>query len=175
MNEPRAPSKRLLVCAVIECLALAVWIGGLVVIMAAVIPAVFNSFGMEQGGRFLTRVFDGYNRVVLAAMAVMGGAIAVRARRLRAGDPPRVLPDRAETLLFGAMVLVASLIVFVLGPQTISLQEAAFGARDESARKAAYDAFFRLHMVVRGLYVANLVLGIWLLAIKLKSFMRKES
>jgi len=174
MNEPRAPSKRVLVCAVVECLALAVWIGGLVVIIAAVIPAVFNSFGMEPSGRFLTRVFDGYNRVVLVAMAAMGGTIAMRMWGQQAGGPSHAMPGRAEAILFGTMVLMATLIIFILGPQAVSLQEEAFGTKDEGARKAAYDAFFRVHMIVRTLYIVNLGLGIWLLAIKFKSFLRKD-
>jgi uncharacterized membrane protein len=174
MGEPRAFSKRLLVCAVIESLALAVWIGGLIVIIAAVIPAVFNSLGMEPGGRFLTRVFDGYNRLVLVAMAAMGGTIAVRTWGFQAERPSDTVPERAEAILFGTMVLVASLTIFVLGPQSVALQEEAFGARDEGARKAAYDAFFRVHMLVRILYIVNLGLGIGLLTIKLKSFLREE-
>ena len=174
MDEPHAPSKRLLVCAVIECLALAVWIGGLVVIIAAVIPAVFNSFGMEPGGRFLTRVFDGYNTLVLGAMSALGGAIAIRAWGQQAGEPSYAMPGRTEAIVFGAMVLVAVLIIFILGPHTIALQEEAFGTKDEAARKVAYADFFRLHMVVRGLYIVNLVLGIGLLTVKLKSFLRKE-
>ena len=174
MDEPRTPSKRLLVCAVIECLALAVWIGGLVVIIGAVIPAVFNSFGMEPGGRFLTRVFDGYNRMVLVAMAAMGGTIAVRAWMLRTGGHPDTMPGRTETILFGTMILVAVLIIAVLDPQSVALQEDAFAAKDETARKAAYDAFFRVHMVVRGLYILNLGLGVGLLTLNLKSFLRKD-
>lgn len=165
----------LTVAYAVEMVALAVWIGGLVVIIAAVIPAVFNTFGMEQGGRFLTRVFDGYNRLVLAAMAAMGGTIAVRVWQWQAGGPSDAVPGRAEAILFGTMVLVASLIIFVLGPQSIALQEEAFGTRDESARKAAYDAFFRVHMIVRALYIANLFLGIGLLATKVKLFMKKEA
>jgi uncharacterized membrane protein len=175
MNELRAPSKRVLVCVVIDCLALAIWIGGLIVIVTAVIPAVFNSFGMEPGGRFLTRVFDGYNRMVLVAMAAMGGTIAVRAWGLSAGGPSNALPGRMEAILFGAMILVAFAIIVVLGPQSVALQDEAFGIREESARKAAYDAFFRVHMIVRGLYILNLGLGVGLLAIKLKSFLRKDA
>lgn len=174
MGEPRAFSKRLLICAVVEFLALAVWIGGLVVIIAAVIPAVFNSLGMEPGGRFLTRVFDGYNRLVLVAMAAMGGTIAARIWGGQAGRPSDAVPGWAEAILFGTMVLMASLIIFVLGPQSIALQEEAFGTRDEGVRKAAYDSFFRVHMIVRTLYIVNLGLGIGLLTVKLKSFLRKE-
>jgi len=159
----------------VEMVALAVWVGGLVVIIASVIPAVFNSFGMEPGGRFLTRVFDGYNRVVLVAMAAMGGTIAVRVWGQQAGWSSHAMPERTEAILFGTMVLVATLIIFILGPQAVSLQEDAFGTKDEGARKAAYDAFFRVHMIVRGLYIVNLGLGIGLLTVKLKSFLRNGS
>lgn len=172
MTEPRAFSKSLLACAVVECLALAVWIGGLIVIIAAVIPAVFNSLGMEPGGRFLTRVFDGYNKGVLVAMAAMGGAIAVRVRAAQAGGSTQAMPGRVEAALFGTMVLVAVLIIAVLGPQSVALQEAAFATRDETARKAALDAFFRVHNIVRSLYLVNLVLGVGLLAVKLKSWLK---
>ncbi|OGW64545.1 MAG: hypothetical protein A3H49_10130 [Nitrospirae bacterium RIFCSPLOWO2_02_FULL_62_14] len=175
MDESRTPSKRLLVCAVVDCLALAIWVGGLIVIIGAVIPAVFNSFGMEPGGRFLTRVFDGYNRLVLVAMAAMGGTIAVRGWMLQAGEQPGIMPGRAETILFGTMALMASLIIFVLGPQSVALQEVAFRTREENAHKAALDAFFRVHMIVRGLYIVNLVLGIGLLTVKLKSFLKKAA
>jgi uncharacterized membrane protein len=154
---------------VIELLALAVWVGGLVVIIGAIIPAVFNSFNMEAGGRFLTRVFEGYNRLVLAAMGATGGAFALRAVLLWKGGLTEVLPSRTEAILFGMMVAVATVIVFVLEPETIVLQEDAFRVKEATARKAAYEAFFRLHMVVRGLYLLNLGLGISLIIAKLRT------
>jgi len=83
------------------------------------------------------------------------------------------LPGRLETIVFGAMVLVATLIIAVLGPQSVALQETAFATREEAARKIAYDAFFRVHMITRGLYLVNLVLGIGLMAFKLKSWLNK--
>ncbi len=143
-------------------------------IVAVVIPTVFNSFGMEAGGRFLTRTFDGYNRIVLVAMAVMGGTLAARVWLAQTAGLPSAIPGRTEAILFGTMVLVAILIIAVLGPQSIALQEEAFAARDEAARKIAYDAFFRVHTIVRGLYLVNLGLGIGLMTVKLKSFLRKE-
>lgn len=160
-------------CTALDFLALSVWTGGLIIIVAAVIPAVFNSFNMEAGGRFLTRTFDGYNRLVLVAMATMGGTIAARMWLAQANGWPNAVPGRVETILFGAMVLVAVLIIAVLGPQSVTLQEEAFATKDEAARKAAYDAFFRVHMIVRGLYIVNLGLGIGLMTVKLKSLLRK--
>jgi len=164
----------MLVCATLDFLALAVWTGGLIVIVAAVIPAVFNSFGMEAGGRFLTRTFDGYNRIVLVAMAVMGGTIAARVWLAQTTGLPGAMPGRTEAMLFGLMVLAAISIIAVLGPQSIALQAEVFAAKDEAARKTAYDAFFRVHTIVRGLYLVNLGLGIGLMAVRLKSFLKKE-
>lgn len=170
-GSPRHLLRWLTVAHAVEMVALAVWIGGLIVIIGSVIPAVFNSFNMEMGGRFLTRVFDGYNRLVLIAMAAMAGAVAVRAWAGRTGGFVPALPSPLEAILFGMMVLVAVAIVFVLTPQTVTLQENAFGTKDLAARKAAYDAFFRMHMVVRGLYLLNLGLGIGLVAVKIKCFL----
>lgn len=174
-SAPRRIRRWLTVAYTVEMVALAVWIGGLIVIIGSVIPAVFNSFGMETGGRFLTRVFDGYNRLTLMAMAAMGGAVVVRTWALRNGGPAHALPSQMDVILFGTMVFVAVAIIFILGPQTIALQEKAFAARDEVARKAAYEAFFRMHMVVRGLYLLNLGLGIGLVMVKLTSFLKEDA
>ena len=158
----------------VEMLALAVWTGGLIVIVAVVIPAVFNSFSMEAGGRFLTKTFDGYNRIVLVAMAIMGGAIGARVWLAQTAGVPGAMPGRTEAVLFGLMVLVAIAIIAVLGPQSVALQEEAFTAKDEVTRKTAYDAFFHVHTIVRGLYLVNLGLGIGLMTVRLKSFLKKE-
>lgn len=171
--EPRAPEagRALAICQTIELLALAVWVGGLIVIIAAVIPAVFNSFGMEPGGRFLTRVFTGYNRLVGGAAGLLAAGLAFRLwLRMRAGSERLRIP-RTEIGLLAVMLLLAVLITFVLGPESVSLQERAFAAQGEEAKKAAYDAFFRTHQVVRGLYVVNLVLGVALLAVKVRSWL----
>ncbi|MDE3019988.1 MAG: DUF4149 domain-containing protein [Nitrospirota bacterium] len=159
----------LLLCHTLELVALAVWVGGLVVIVGAVIPAVFNSFGMEPGGRFLTKVFDGYNRLTVAAIAMLAGTTGWRAWRSRREAIPesggRRL-GRTEVALLGMMIAIAALIILVLGPSSVTLQEQAFAAQGEAAKKTAYDAFFRTHTVVRALYVVNLGLGIGLLAVK---------
>jgi uncharacterized membrane protein len=149
-----------IVCRTLELLALSVWVGGLVAIIGAVIPAVFNSFGMEPGGRFLTRVFDGYNRLTTAAIVILAGTTGwqVRQGRLEGGHQAGM----GLTLMIG----LAALIILVLGPASVTLQEQAFAAQGEAAKKAAYDAFFRTHTVVRALYIVNLGLGIGLLAVK---------
>jgi hypothetical protein len=154
----------------VELVALAVWVGGLIVIVAAVIPAVFNSFGMEPGGRFLTRLFSGYNRLVGASAILLAGCLGFR-RRLARGGRAEPIP-RPELWLLVVMAAVAGAITFWLGPESVELQEQAFRARDEAAKKAAYDAFFRTHHLVRGLYVVNLLLGVAVLAVKVKAWQR---
>jgi len=157
-----------LTCYSLELAALAIWVGGLIVIIAAVIPAVFNSLSMEMGGRFLTRVFDGYNRlVVMAAVALIALGIG---RWLLKNHPLGYMLglSPAELILLVAMVVNAGVIIFVLDPASVALQEQAFAATIEGERKAAYDAFFRSHAMVRALYVLNLGLGTAMIPIKVK-------
>lgn len=158
------------ICCTLELFALAVWTGGLIVIIAAVIPAVFNSFGMEQGGRFLTRVFDGYNRATVGAIAVMVGCSAVRSWMARAHSASWRSVTRVESVLLVSMILLAVAIIAVLGPLSIELQERAFAAKEEAAKNQAYDAFFRAHRIVRGLYLVNLSLGITLMAVRVRAW-----
>jgi hypothetical protein len=46
--------------------------------------------------------------------------------------------------------------------------------KEEAARKAAFEAFFRIHMPVRSLYIVNLVLGILLIGIKTKRSLSRD-
>jgi len=50
----------MVVCLTLELVALGVWVGGLLVLIGAVIPAVFNTLGgQDAGGLVLTRGFEG--------------------------------------------------------------------------------------------------------------------
>jgi hypothetical protein len=154
--------------------ALAVWVGGLAVIVGAVIPAVFNSFGMEPGGRFLTRVFDGYNRLTGGAIVILVVATGWRVWSASRGSvdlSAASMVTRPELALLSTMILVAGLIILWLGPWSVMLQEQAFTTQGEEAKKAAYGAFFRTHTLVRGLYLLNLGLGIALMAVKVRGWM----
>ena len=68
----RSPHWGMVCCLTLEWLALSLWIGGMAVLIGAVIPAVFNTFGgQDSGGLFLTRAFEGYQRFVTGAVAVL--------------------------------------------------------------------------------------------------------
>jgi uncharacterized membrane protein len=165
-----AAQRGLLTCYILEVVALAVWTGGLVVIVTSVIPAVFNSLGMEVGGRFLTRVFDGYNRATLGAILILVASSVMREWAARVGRMSGGQLTRMEAFLLTTMIVIGALIMVVLGPQSVALQEEAFAAQEEGARKLAYAAFFRTHTAVRGLYLLNLALGIALLAVKVRAW-----
>ena len=161
-----------LTCALsLEFLALGVWVGGLIVLIGAVIPAVFNTFGgQDSGGFFLTRAFEGYNRLVVAAAAIL---VVAMSYRWGSGEVTATV-SRGEWILLSIMGLIAVLIIVILHPQAAALQAEAFASQDEQARKAAFEAFFRLHMPIRSLYMVNAVLGMWLLVLKAKRSLRQE-
>ncbi|HKR79665.1 MAG TPA: DUF4149 domain-containing protein [Nitrospira sp.] len=162
---------RTVCCVSLEYLALGVWVGGLIVLVGAVIPAVFNTFGgQESGGLFLTKAFEGYNRLVVVALIILISAMAYR--QWVAEPVARV--SRTEWLLLSAMGGIAGVIILVLHPQAAALQAEAFGLRDEQAKKAAFEAFFRLHKPIRSLYVVNVILGTWLLVLKAKRSWQDE-
>ena len=81
---------------------------------------------------------------------------------------------RLETSLLLIMIAVAVVIMAVLGPHALVLQEHAFLAKEEAEKKQAYDAFFRTHMMVRSLYLANLGLGITLIGVKVRRWMYRS-
>jgi len=154
----------------LEFLALGVWVGGLIVLVGAVIPAVFNTFGgQESGGLFLTKAFEGYNRLVVIALIVLLVGMGYRQWRGEAAGA-----SRSEWILLSAMGGIAGLIILVLHPQAAALQAEAFGLKDEQAKKAAFEAFFRLHKPIRSLYVVNVLLGISLLVLKAKRSLQQE-
>ena len=152
-------------CVTLEWIALAVWVGGMIVLSAVVIPAVFNTFGgQDSGGMFLTRVFEGYQRFTMGAAAILGGGVWYR---WWSGDPI-VNVGRGELIILASMVVIGALIIVVLHPQAAALQAQAFATKDEAAKKAALEALFRILLPTRSLYMVNLVLGVVLISLRAK-------
>jgi hypothetical protein len=154
----------------LEFTALATWVGGLIVLIGSVIPAVFNTFGgQDSGGFFLTRSFEGYNRLVLIALTILVLGIIGRAWFQQRGVPQGRV-TRGEWVVLGLMAIVAGMIIFVLHPQAAALQAAAFALPGGEAKKEALETFFKLHWPMRALYVVNLGLGILLIGIRVRSW-----
>jgi uncharacterized protein DUF4149 len=164
-----------LVSYCLEILALSVWIGALVGIIAAVIPAVFNTTGMEVGGRLLTRAFQGYDRLVLISVVVIMVGMLTRVMASKIGRSARTWREEvtpAEILLLTAMIVIAAYLMFSLNPQIVGLQERAFMATDQALRQMAYKDFFFSHYLARTLYLINLGLAITILCVKVRKWVR---
>ena len=73
-------------------------------------------------------------------------------------------------MILTSMVGITAVISMWLGPDSVALQERAFAAQGLEAKKAAFEAFFRSHSIVRALYLTNLALGIALLAVKVRNW-----
>lgn len=158
--------------SVLELVALTVWVGGLVVIIGAVIPAVFNNVSMEMGGHIITRTFTEYNKIVGGAITLMVMASGWRLWIARGGRYPAAEMGRSECTVITTMIVCAAAIILWLGPASVVLQGHAFAAEGVTAKKEAYEAFFRMHTVVKGLYVVNLILGIGLMTMKITHWLR---
>jgi len=158
-------------CLTLEWLALGIWVGGLLVLIGAVIPAVFNTFGGQDiGGLFLTQAFEGYNHFVIGAMTILCAAAWYR---WWSGDQA-VAVSRGELALLAGMVLIAAVIIIVLHPYATSLQAQAFAVKEEAARKAAFEALFRVLLPVRLIYMVNLAMGILLIGIRANLSLPRE-
>jgi uncharacterized membrane protein len=164
----RMPWWGMVCCLTLEGIALAVWVGGMIVLSGAVIPAVFNTFGgQDSGGMFLTRVFEGYHRFLIGS----GGVLAVALFGRWWSGEPRVTVSVSEIMVVIMMVVIAGVIILVLHPEAAVLQTQAFATKDEGAKKAAFEAFFRVLLPIRSLYMVNLVLGLLLMGIRAKRVM----
>ena len=150
-------------CLTLEWLALGVWVGGGIVLIGAVIPAVFNTFGgQDSGGLFLTKAFEGYHRFMIGALAMLWAALWYRWWSRN----PAVGVGRGEMMVLAGMVVITGIIIVWLHPSAASLQAQAFAAQEEAAKKAAFEALFRMLKPIRWIYMVDLVLGILLIGIK---------
>ena len=161
-------------CSLLELLGLMMWIGSLTALLTMVIPAVFNTLGMETGGRFLRRVFDGYHAVIVGVVVVLIGTASFRYWKHwqePQGNPPL---KRSEVGLLTALTFVTVLVVTVMGPKAVALQEIAFEADSQEAKKTALEAFFQMHMIVRTLHLTNAGLAISLLVVKFRHWVKNR-
>ena len=160
--------------SLLELLGLMIWIGGMAVLLTTVIPAVFNTLGMETGGRFLRRVFDGYNALTSGIVVLLIGTACFRYWKHRQRPNENLPLSRSEVGLLATLACVTFLVVVVLGPKAVALQEAAFAADSQEAKKTALEAFFRMHMIVRALHLINAGLAVSLLVVKFRHWIRNR-
>ena len=161
----------LVCCLTLEWLALGVWVGGGLVLIGAVIPAVFNTFGgQDSGGLFVTRAFEGYHRFMIGALAIMGAALWYRWWNGNSA----VAVGSSEIMVLAGMAVITGMIIMWLHPSAAALQAQAFASHEAAAKKAAFEALFRMLKPIRWIYMVDLVLGMLLIGIKAKRSLDRD-
>ena len=158
-------------CLTLEWLALGVSVGGGLVLIGAVIPAVFNTFGgQDLGGLFVTRTFEAFHRFMIGALVVLGVALGYR----RWSGNPAVAIGLSELVVVAGMVVITGLIILWLHPTAAVFQAQAFAAQGETAKKEAFEALFRVLKPIRWIYMVDLVLGVLLIGIRVKRSLQRD-
>jgi uncharacterized membrane protein len=158
-------------CLTLEWLALGVWVGGGLVLIGAVIPAVFNTFGgQDLGGLFVTRTFEAFHRFMIGALVVLGVALGYR----RWSGNPAVAIGLGELVVVAGMAVLTGLIILWLHPTAAVLQAQAVAAQGETAKKEAFEALFRVLKPIRWIYMVDLLLGVLLIGIRVKRSLQRD-
>jgi uncharacterized membrane protein len=77
-------------------------------------------------------------------------------------------------MVLAGMVVITGIIIVWLHPSAASLQAQAFAAQEEAAKKAAFEALFRMLKPIRWIYMVDLVLGILLIGIRAKRSLYRD-
>jgi len=137
--------------------ALALWTGGMAVFTFIVTPAIFRSFGRDQAGEIVGKLFPGYFLFLL----VLSALTLLLFFLLGADQSTRSF--RASLFLLVVGVIINAYILFSLHPKAVAVKQhvASFerAAPDAPARKE----FRKLHAVSAALNLALLLDGAVLL------------
>jgi hypothetical protein len=138
-------------------LTLALWTGGMALFTFIVTPAIFRSFGRDQAGELVGKLFPGYflYLLVLSALALLLFFLL--------GADQSTRSFRASLFLLVVGVIINAYVLFSLHPRTVEVKQqvASFerAAPDIPARKE----FRRLHAVSAMLNLTILLDGAALL------------
>ena len=138
--------------------SLALWTGGMALFTFVVTPSIFRSFGRDQAGEIVGKLFPGYFTYLLALSAL---ALVLF---FLLGAEQAARPYRISLALLVVGVIINAYILFSLHPRTVEVKQqvASFerAAPDSPARKE----FRKLHAVSAGLNLFLLLDGAALLA-----------
>ena len=138
-------------------LVLALWTGGMALFTFVVTPAIFRSFGRDQAGEIVGKLFPGF---FLFCLAVSSAALVLF---FLLGAEQTSRPYRASLILLILAIIINAYVLFALHPRTVEVKQqiASFErfAPDSPARKE----FRKLHAVSAGLNLLLLLDGTALL------------
>lgn len=118
--------------------ALAFWTGGIALFTFIVTPVIFRSYGRDQAGEIVGRLFPGYFLFCLAVAAASLFLFLLLRPDLSSNAA------RSSLVLLAAAVLVSAYVQFSLHPRTVRVKQqvATFEAALDSPARVA---FRRLH------------------------------
>ena len=140
-------------------LTLALWTGGMALFTFIVTPAIFRSYGRDQAGEIVGKLFPAYflYLLVLSALALVLFFLLGADRASR--------PIRTSLFLLVVAVIINAYVLFSLHPKAVQIKQQVV-----SFEKAAPDSpdrreFRKLHGISAVLNLALLADGIALLAL----------
>jgi hypothetical protein len=140
-------------------LILALWVGGITIFTFIITPVIFRSFGRDQAGDIVGRLFPGYYvyNLVLAALALILFFMVAEDQSSWAA--------RISLFLVTIALVTNAFVTFKLHPDTVRVKQQIFSFEREAPDSPARKKFARLHAVSASLNVLLLADGIALLLI----------
>jgi hypothetical protein len=140
-------------------LVLALWVGGISIFTFVVTPAIFKSYGRDQAGEIVGKLFPGYfiYTLVLTILALFIFLLATRNGMLT--------DDRLSLSLLMVSLAVALAVAFWVHPTTVAVKKTVASFEQESPDSPARKRFARLHALSASLNLLLLVDGVILLVV----------
>lgn len=140
-------------------LILSLWTGGMAIFTFIVTPAIFRSYGRDQAGEIVGRLFPGYflYLLVLSALALLLFFLLGADRSGRS--------FRASLFLLVIAVIVNAYVFFSLHPKTVAVKQQVVSFEAAAPDSPARKEFRKLHALSAVLNLALLADGVALLAL----------
>jgi uncharacterized membrane protein len=140
-------------------LTLALWAGGMALFTFIVTPAIFRSYGRDQAGEIVGKLFPGYflYLLVLSALALVLFFL------LGAEQTSRSF--RASLFLIVVAVIINAYVLFSLHPKAVQIKQQVVSFEKAAPDSPARREFRRLHGISAVLNLALLADGVALIAL----------
>ncbi len=145
--------------AFLYLLILSLWVGGMVIFTFVVTPAIFRSYGRDEAGEIVGKLFPGYFPYLLAL-----SFLALLLFLLQKTDR-RSAGYWSSLVLLAAAIVVNSYVTFKLHPDAVRIKQQVATFEQAAPDSAARKEFRRLHAVSAVLNLFVLLDGAALLAL----------
>jgi hypothetical protein len=140
-------------------LVLALWTGGVALFTFIITPLIFKSYGRDEAGEIVGRLFPGY----FVYLLVLSGLALLLFFLLR---PDRMTGAyRVSLVLLTAALLVNIYVTFKLHPEAVKIKHRISSFERESPDSPARKEFRRLHAVSSVLNLFVMIDGVVLLGL----------